>query len=149
MPDLPPSICAARIASHLANAGAAPGMGSYTRLAVADQALREVYAMGFRLVRTTVLDDMDRERDELLDELARVTAQRDRLLEEQVGRTVTGADAPWPLDVALAEAPNPPPAPPPPAPTWELVEKGGRVEPRPGSLADRLRRRRARETTGG
>lgn len=98
MADRPPAIATARIAAHLANAGVARGMGTYMRHAVADQALREVYKIGWRLVRAATLADMARERDELLDELATVTAQRDRLLEQHVERVAGGGQAPWPFE---------------------------------------------------
>lgn len=96
--DFPPAICAAYIATHLANAGVCPGMGPWVRQELAYQALRQVYAGGWRLQRARVLDDMARERDEILDELATVTAQRDRLLAEHVERVAGGGEAPWPYD---------------------------------------------------
>lgn len=119
MHDLPPAIVVSHIATHLANAGIGSTLSHPARLEAVDQALRDVYAAGWRLERTKVLADAAAERRELLDDLSQVTAQRDRLLDERVGRTVTGTGTPG---------------------------------PRPGSLADRLRRARqdvSRATSAG
>lgn len=147
IPDEPPALAAAAVAAHLANTGVTAGLGTWTRHTLADQALRSVYRIGYRLVRAVDLADRDRERDELLAELAEVRAERDRL----AARARAGVGAalvqrldeplPWPLDT---DPPNPPAAPPPAAPTYEVVEKGGRVDPQPTRTCTRRRRRGAR-----
>jgi hypothetical protein len=78
MSERPPAICTAAVATHLANAGALPGFGSWARLEVADQALAHVYDIGFRFVRSEEWADLRRERRELLEELAATQAELDR-----------------------------------------------------------------------
>lgn len=65
----------------------------------AEAALRALAEHGWLVLPVSTVSDMQDERDELLRELAIVTAQRDRLLEDRVAAYVVDGPTPWPLDV--------------------------------------------------
>jgi hypothetical protein len=89
-----PSLKVQGIAAAWADAGA-----------TARGVLRALAADGWSIVPSRQVEDLERERDELLAELRTVERQRDRLLEEKVDATTASASAggaagplPWPLD---------------------------------------------------
>jgi hypothetical protein len=78
--DRPPLHASALLSAHLANQGL-----RVRGVELAESALQQMYARGWRIVRATELADFEQERDDLLDELCR-TAEQLKAAVDECGR---------------------------------------------------------------